>query len=236
MYGKNWDQYYVRTYGSGKNKALWDVPVDQAIALDYQLFAKSLNPDLPIIDIGCGTGTQSVFLLNHYPRVLGVDVSAEAIKVARENHQIENLEFDILDVTDTAQARFISKKIGPANIYMRGVLHQILDQHLPAFRQTIQTLLGTSGTMYCIEVSDQIRAHFKQENEKFSSLPERLRQVFISNLPPKGLSVQTLPSFFPPQEFDILSSGEAKLNTNICYSDGEAIFIPAIFGLVKHCR
>lgn len=233
MYGKNWDQYYIRTYRLQKTKALWDVPVEQAIELDHKRFKKYLSEDLPIIDIGCGTGTQSRYLLQYFTNVLGVDVAAEAIRVAKENYQLPGLVFDTFDVTDVDKAKSIEKKLGPSNIYMRGVLHQILEADLDHFRESIRTLLGATGTMYCIEVSDQIRAHFSTENQQFSRLPERLKQVFISNLPPKGVSLESLPSFFPISDFNILQAGVGSLNTNLKYPDGNPIFIPATYCMVR---
>ncbi|MBR9919593.1 MAG: class I SAM-dependent methyltransferase [Bacteroidetes bacterium] len=235
MYGKNWDQYYIRTYGS-KKKALWDVPAEEAVGTDYTYFSSHLPSDLPILDLGCGTGTQSVFLSKHFPRVLGVDVSAEAVRIAQSKQHPDNIEFGVLDITDEAAVAQISAKMGDLNIYMRGVLHQILDEHLPAFQSAVKKLLGNRGRMYCVEVSDGIRDHFRVENGKFSELPERLRQVFISNLPPKGVSLEKLNHFFPKAYFQVISSGDAKLQTNLKYAGGEAIYIPAVFTLLENVR
>ena len=42
-YGKNWDLYYQRTYKKMKKKALWDVPVEEAVVEDRILFESYFN-------------------------------------------------------------------------------------------------------------------------------------------------------------------------------------------------
>jgi SAM-dependent methyltransferase len=232
MYGENWDQYYIRTYREGKSKALWDVPPEEAIARDFEQFRALLPADRPIIDLGCGTGTQSVFLAEHYPRVLAVDVAPEAIRVAKEHYSRSNLTFDILDATDLIKAQQLATEWGPSHIYMRGMLHQILEKDLPAFRTVLKTLLGNGSRLYCVEVSDRIREHFENTGGKFSELPKRLQQVFISNLPPRGLSLERLPYFFPKDEFGVIDAVDARLETNLKLSDGSAVYIPAVASCV----
>jgi len=232
-YQTNWDQYYQRTYRLQKKKALWDVNSALAVEDDFRLFSPYFDSAMPIIDLGCGTGTQSVFLAKHYPKVLGVDVAAEAITVAKANIDEANIEFDTLDVTDFKKAEQIHQVYGDTNLYMRGVLHQILEEDLPSFRQTIKTLMGKNGKMYCIEVSDQIRTYFDKSEGNFSRLPKRMQQVFISNLPPKGLSIDRINTYFPAEEFDVKTSGDTKLNTNIQFSDQEPIFIPAVHVILE---
>ena len=232
-YEKNWDQYYQRTYNVLKKKALWDVSPDEAVGADYSVFAPHFLDDLPIIDLGCGTGAQSQFLAQKYNQVVGVDVSPFAISVAKEEVKESNVAFDTMDATDVGKAREIHSKYGDLNIYMRGVLHQILEADQELFQQTILSLMGQKGKMYCVEVSDQIRTHFDESNSSFSRLPLRMRQVFISNLPPIGLSKNNVANYFPKDRFNVLQAEEAKLNTNISYIDGEQIYIPAISVLVE---
>ncbi|MEM1319725.1 MAG: class I SAM-dependent methyltransferase [Bacteroidota bacterium] len=232
-YGKNWDRYYQRTYRESNGKALWDVPADRAAERDLEVFEKELPTTLPIIDLGCGTGVQTVFLAQHYPAVLGVDASEEAIQIAREAYGGDSHQFGILDATDPKAAQAIHQELGDAHIYSRGVLHQLLKNDYEALIQTLRTLLGQKGRLYCMEVSDQIRAHFDASADDFSQLPERMRQVFLSDLPPRGLSLEGLSSFFPEDQFRILQSGPGRLLTNLNFSDGSPIYIPAVYAIIE---
>lgn len=46
-----------------------------------------------VLDIGCGTGRQSIFLANHGHRVVGIDISLEMIKIARSKNKYSNADF-----------------------------------------------------------------------------------------------------------------------------------------------
>ena len=237
MYGKNWDLYYQRTYKMLKKKALWDVSAEEAVMIDQKYFEKVFQRNLPLIDLGCGTGTQTVYLSSMYESVLGVDASSEAISVAREMYGgKEGIAFDVLDGTDMPKAKSIHDRFGDMNIYMRGVLHQIKEEDISAFRKSLRTLLGKQGHLYCIEVSDKIREHFNTSEGSFNKLPQRMQQVFISNLPPKGLSLSNISKYFPDDKFKVILSGEARLNTNIQYSNEVPIYIPAVFVLIQNAE
>lgn len=53
------------------------------------------------LDLGCGTGTNAIFLAQHGFQVVGVDFSARAIAIARERARRANvaIDFHIADVT-----------------------------------------------------------------------------------------------------------------------------------------
>lgn len=234
MYKKYWDTYYVNNFRKSDKGALWDVSPDEAAGRDGQLFQDYFLRSLPIIDLGCGSGTQSAFFAERYDKVLGVDVSEEAVKLATEMWDYPNLNFDTLDVTDHKKAQKIHEKLGDVNVYMRGVLHQILEEDLDSFQKTIQSLLGEKGSMFCIEVSQKIHDHFSQVKGGFSQLPAKMRQVFIANLPPKGLSVERIQNYFPKNEFEIQNLGDTFLATNLKLKDGTSIQIPAVYALIKN--
>jgi hypothetical protein len=165
--------------------------------------------------------------------VVGLDVSKEAIAIAKNEHHEKSVDFDVLDATDINKASIIHGKYGDANIYMRGVLHQILDEDRKAFQATLIHLMGNKGKLYCIEVADNIRNYFEQSNENFSQLPSSMRQVFLSNLPPKGLSLETIDDFFPSDRFQVSNCGKSYLSTNLSFSNKEVIQIPALYVMLK---
>lgn len=234
MYGKYWDQYYLNTYSKRKEKALWDVDADLAAALDLAAMQTYFQHPLPILDLGCGTGQQTAFLATKFERAVGVDVSSEAIKIAQKNYESQiNARFEVLDVTDTTGAVKLQQAEGYFNVYMRGLLHQIKEHDLPSFHQVMATLLGKHGRLFCVEVGTNIRAYFQQSSTPFSKLPARMQQVFLSNLPPRGLSTKNVQEYFPPDQFRILDHGEDALRTNLKFQDGSSIEIPAIFVAIE---
>ena len=58
----------------------WDVRPEQAAEIEYPLFRDWFTPLLPVIDLGCGTGTQSAWLIRHYSPIIGLDVSKAVIE------------------------------------------------------------------------------------------------------------------------------------------------------------
>lgn len=233
MYENNWNTYYRTNYLKSGRKALWDVPPARAVALDREQFEQHFDPSLPIVDLGCGTGEQAAYLRSLYAHVVGVDVSTVAVELARENHQQTGLEYEFLDATQPAMAEALHARIGEANVYMRGVLHQILPEHLPAFQSVLATLLGEGGSCFFNEVSSGIREYFTESSDRFAELPKRMQQVFISNLPPRGLSPSTVEIFFPGDTFKAQTVQQGKLETNLNFLTGQPIFIPSISGIVS---
>ncbi|NOQ64215.1 MAG: methyltransferase domain-containing protein [Methyloprofundus sp.] len=232
-YGINWDLFYQQTLNNNKTKALWDVPASLAAAKDFEQFKNDLTNDLPIIDLGCGTGTQSLFFAQFYPQVIGLDVSQQAIDYAEHNSAKKNISFDIFNGLDRHKAREIHQQWGDVHIYMRGVFHQILPSDQVNFIEVIKIFLGQQGKLFLCEVSDNIRTYFSQENgTSFSQLPTKLKAVFISHLPPRGVSLRDLTESFPERDFSIISMGNTQLYTNIKIKDSEPIFIPAVYAII----
>lgn len=231
-YGARWDQFYRNFDAHGETLPLWDVPPAAASALDYARFREYLNPELPLVDLGCGTGRQTAFLAEKYPLAIGLDVSARAIELATLQYGRSGLEFQLLGER-LEDFRQINHRLGDCNVYIRGVLHQIERSEFSYYREALILLMGTSGTLYFVEVADSIRAYLSGGSGSFSRLPGPIKRAFISNFPPQGLSLAGLPSTFPPHQFRVLAAGASELNTNIQFGADDPICIPAIYGVVR---
>lgn len=73
-------------------------------ALARQFLAADLRPGAKMLDAGCGTGGNSAWWLGQGP-VTGVDVSPEAIRLARANHPALNaLQGDLMELPLEDQA------------------------------------------------------------------------------------------------------------------------------------
>ena len=71
-----WDQFWGSVRATGpRGDVLWDSGDDHEMLGYVEQLKRQLNPDLPIVDVGCGNGTFSRRLAAHFPHVLGVDVS-----------------------------------------------------------------------------------------------------------------------------------------------------------------
>ncbi|MCF8236750.1 MAG: class I SAM-dependent methyltransferase [Saprospiraceae bacterium] len=233
-YGEYWDRFYHATYQQQPGgKALWDVPVHRSAALDLVEMDHTLPKELPLLDVGCGTGEIASFFTKHFPKVIGVDVAQGAIDIAIERQTDAHIDFKILDITDATSCLALSEQYGPLNIYIRGVMHQVEENHLPQYVNNLETLLGGKGVLYMIEVASGIRDHFLHHSEGYHKLPAAVQKIFISNLPPRGVTVEGIATHFPPNRFEILKSNPEKLFTNLQSPDGMEIYIPAVQAIIK---
>lgn len=232
-YKAQWDQFYASLPAGRDGRALWDVQPESAAGLDIEHFSAHFSRDLPLVDFGCGTGTQSAYLGRRWGRVLGMDVSGRAIEFATRAHRVPGLSFVAIDEEDPGLYRRLHGELGDMNVYVRGVLHQVLEVDRPGLVQSLKTLMGRSGRLYFIEVASGIREYFSDGPDRFSELPAIMQRTFLSHLPPAGLAEEDIPDVFPRSEFRLLETGTARLYTNIRFRNQEPIHIPAVFGIVE---
>ncbi|MEP0265768.1 methyltransferase domain-containing protein [Dokdonia sp.] len=230
--GLYWDQLY-RQLNASKEPALWDVKPSRAIEKDFCIFKPYFNSSLHLIDIGCGTGVQTLYLSKHYNNVTGIDASKKAILTAKQLANHQGLKFEVMDMLDTKTCIKTHKKVGDSNIYMRGVIHQIPYKHRTTFVQNLKILLGQQGAIFMIETALNIREFISKLVQNHSKIPQTLQNTLSSNFPPLGVSKKELLSWFPKEEYQLLSIQETSLKTNIVLNSGDFAELPAIYLLTK---
>jgi SAM-dependent methyltransferase len=233
MYTTHWNEFYRKTYLEGKSKALWDVGPERSVGRDYALFGPFMDHSLPMLDLGCGTGAPSAWLAAHFNRVIGVDAAQSAVDLAQQTFPLDNLDFRCVDMADPKACDVLRQEHGDLHLYMRGVLHQIREEDKPTFIRNLRTLMGKRGVLYFIEVAADIRRYFEEASPEFHKLPAAVQSVFISNLPPEGVSTDDVPRLFPSEHFEVLDHGQAGLYTNLSLPDGTQITIPAVYAIIR---
>lgn len=230
MYGKFWDAFYQKTYSAGK--ALWDVPPEESVLEDYEVFSPAFKQVGTVLDIGCGTGEQSKFLGGLYTKVIGVDAAPRAIEIANASDHPPNVQFQVGDLSDGAFIDGLRSQFGDMNVYMRGVLHQIRQPDREKVAGNLLQLIGDKGALYLIEVGRNIKEYFRSASNSFHELPEAVQETFISNLPPHGVDGSEIAALFCREGYQLRRQGSGFLNTNLLLRDGTPVKIPAVFGLI----
>jgi 2-polyprenyl-3-methyl-5-hydroxy-6-metoxy-1,4-benzoquinol methylase len=94
-YKGQWNSYWGAVQHTGPHgEVLWDNLPEHAAAEDLQRFLAHIDPNLPMLDLGCGNGRQSRFLAGHFKKVIGVDVAPAAVARAEQESDSEaNLEY-----------------------------------------------------------------------------------------------------------------------------------------------
>jgi cyclopropane fatty-acyl-phospholipid synthase-like methyltransferase len=121
------------------------------------------------LDLGCGTGTHSIYLAQHGWKVVGVDFSPKAIALAREkaNHAGVNIDFRIADVSR------IDGLVGPFDFALDVGCFHGLDVAGQARYVAQLTRLMRSGGKFLLWAFDR-PAPF----EDYGILPEVVEQLF----------------------------------------------------------
>ncbi|WP_030040777.1 class I SAM-dependent methyltransferase, partial [Streptomyces resistomycificus] len=82
-YREAWEGFW-REAPAEQGAVFWDAEPILTAGAHLALFEPQLaEHGLPLVDLGCGNGTQTRFLADRFPRVLGVDLSAAALDHAR---------------------------------------------------------------------------------------------------------------------------------------------------------
>jgi SAM-dependent methyltransferase len=110
--------------------------------------------DLPVVDIGCGNGRFSRLLAPSLPQVLGIDVSAHAVRIAEEESgDVPNVRYRVLDASAAGTGKQLSDELGEANVFMRGVLHVFDAEQRQRAVENLRDIIGQRGVVYFSETN-----------------------------------------------------------------------------------
>ncbi|MGZ8382273.1 MAG: class I SAM-dependent methyltransferase, partial [Nitrospira sp.] len=96
-YLTSWESFWSTATGAS-GEIFWDADPAHAAQQDLALFKGIADPQLPLIDLGCGNGTQTRFLANHFAKVIGTEIAPAAVKLAERTNGAANVTYRVLDV------------------------------------------------------------------------------------------------------------------------------------------
>jgi len=210
-----WDAYWGETRTIARSsypeaRPIWDSDPEAGVIVDLPRFAGLMNPDLPIVDFGCGNGTQTPTLARHFERVIGTDVSTDAVRLAAEINGANNIIYQTLDALRLDEVEAFHAKFGDVNLYVRTVLHQFNPDERSLFGAGLRTLIGKRGTMYLIELGSQSPAYFGhwiQEN----GIPQKLHRVISKGITPGPVGRADVEAILPSSAYEVVSDGECTI-------------------------
>lgn len=153
-YKNAWEGFWSEASGE-PGSVFWDAEPALTAGLHLALYEPHVDhPGLTLLDLGCGNGTQTLFLADRFPKVLGVDLSSAAIELARRQDKQGDALFRVIDAVDGDQVARLHAELGDANVYMRGVLHQCDPEDRQPLVDTIATLVGERGRAFVVELAE----------------------------------------------------------------------------------
>ncbi|SFW75484.1 Methyltransferase domain-containing protein [Amycolatopsis australiensis] len=232
--GQVWEAYWT-DLPDRAGAAFWDCEPADGAAAHAELFKAHFDPQLPLVDLGCGNGTQTKYLAGLYDRVVGVDIAEAALKRARAENPAANVAYELLDVLDDAAVRAFHERHGDVNIYLSGVIHQLPVDRRVACTRNLAVLAGTRGCVFDQELTPASYTYMQRLiADPANDLPklERVSIYFGIGLQPAAGEAE-LETVYEQAGFTITEGGELRLRTTETLADGANLDLPTHYVIAR---
>ncbi|WP_405728498.1 class I SAM-dependent methyltransferase [Streptomyces sp. NBC_00028] len=231
-YREAWEGFW-REAPEEPGAVFWDAEPALTVGLHLALFEPQLtDPGLPLVDLGCGNGTQTRFLADRFPHVLGVDLSEAAVEHARHADPAGQAGYRVLDAAEKGEAESLHAELGDANVYVRGVLHQCEPDDRQPFVDGLAALLGERGRAFLVELSESAKPVLLGLAQSPTGPPPKLAPIFRHGIAPGEVSDAAVPEYLRAAGLTVLANGELPLTTTEYTPDGARIELPSKWQVV----
>lgn len=226
-YQEAWEGFWREAPG-GQGSVFWDAEPTLTVARHLALFEPYLfDPGLPLVDLGCGNGTQTRFLADRFPHVVGADLSAAALDHARRADPAGRASYRQLDAADKDETQGLHAELGDVNVYVRGVLHQCQADDRQPLVNGIATLIGDRGRAFLVEPSEAAGALLRSLTASPAGPPAKVAAVFRHGIAPGRMADDAVPEFLTAAGLTLAASGTGPLTTTEYAPDGSRIELPS---------
>ncbi|HSU46445.1 MAG TPA: class I SAM-dependent methyltransferase [Arthrobacter sp.] len=239
-----WDRYWAGITATGPGgEVLWDSGSNHEFEGYQDSLLRHLDPALPVVDTGCGHGSFTRALAGIFPRVIGVDVSPNAVDRARaESAGIRNATFEARDMTAKGAAAALAESFDldadGANVFIRGVLHVLDQAHQAAMVENLRILAGSRGTVFMAETNFHGNPvdYVTHLGATPRGIPAPL-ELAIRGLPMPGhFGPEDRERVFPASAWELLEDGHVAIETNPMTGVPGQDRVPGYFAVVRPRR
>jgi SAM-dependent methyltransferase len=238
-----WDLFWSKVQTTGAaGDVLWDSGSDSEMQGYVDRLTLHLDPALPIVDVGCGNGSFTRRLAEHFPYAVGVDVSAHAVqRAAAESAGTANVSFAVRDMTDPGSGGRLADGLeGPggtagANVFIRGVLHVLNERDRGALAENVRSIAGRRGRVFLAETDFRGNAleYVSHLGATHRSIPAPLEGA-IRGLPMPGhFGPRERKLAFPADRWELIEDGPTMIETVPLSDPARADLIPGYFAVLK---
>ncbi|MET7766731.1 class I SAM-dependent methyltransferase [Streptomyces sp. NPDC005355] len=231
-YRQAWESYWRNTSDT-PGEAIWDADPSLTAAPHLELLTPHMDPSLPIVDLGCGNGTQTRYLASRFERALGVDLSSAAVEHARRADTEGAAEFRQLNLTDAAGVRELHDRLGDVNVYMRAVIHQSDAPDRRPVAEAVAELVGQRGRAFVAELTEESKTVLGELAQGPDGPPPKLRRVLDHGLRPADAADTEVPELLAAVGLDVLAEGPTALAQTERWADGSRVELPARWFVVR---
>lgn len=238
---KAWDSYWAGITATGAGgEVLWDSGSDHEFLGYKDSLLRYLDPELPVVDTGCGHGSFTRALAGTFPRVVGVDVSPHAVARAQaESGEAGNIAFEARDMTAEGAGAALADSINAgedgANVFIRGVLHVLDPAHQTALVKNLHVLAGRRGTVFMAETNFHGNPveYVSHLGATTRGIPAPL-ELAIRGLPMPGhFGPEERERAFPASAWELLEDGHVAIETNPATGVHGQDRVPGYFAVVR---
>ncbi|MGC5566737.1 class I SAM-dependent methyltransferase [Streptomyces sp. FR-108] len=231
-YREAWEGFWQEA-SAERGAVFWDAEPALTVGVHLGLFEPHLTArGLPLVDLGCGNGTQTRFLADRYPRVIGADLSAAALDHARLADPAGQAHYRLVDAAEQAEAETLHAEIGDVNVYMRGVLHQCEPADRQSLVDGLATLVGDRGRAFLVEPAEAAGVMLRDLAQGPGGPPAKLAPVLRHGIAPGEVADAAVPEYVRAAGLVVVASGELPLVTTECRADGSRIELPSLWMVV----
>lgn len=230
-YTEAWERFWSST-PEEPGAAIWDCDPALSAKPHLELLEPFLDTSLPLIDLGCGSGTTTRFLAQRFDRVVGVDLSVAAVERARRADPRSSAEFRQLDAADPVAVERLHEELGDANVYLRAVIHQSEPSARPDVANAVASLTGGSGRAFVAELRAVARKVLAQAALTPDGPPPKLARVFEHGLTPAEVEDGVVAELLRSAGLSVLGGGEIDMVMTEHRQDGTRIDLPAVWLVV----
>ena len=236
--GLAWDRFWAGIQRTGADgEVIWDTASTEELDRVRAHALEHMARDLPVIDIGCGNGRFSRLLAGSFPKVLGIDISAHAVRRAEEESgEVDNVTYRVLDASAASAGQRLFEELGEANVFMRGVFHVFDVKQRERAVANLRDIVGRRGTVYFAETNypgdplDQLVT----QGATATAMPEPLRKCIAAGIkPPRHFGEVQLAALFPPAYWETLKSGPMTMHGVPLTTTGDFEPIPSFYAIVR---
>lgn len=232
-----WEGYWRGIHTTGRSgDVLWDSGSQAENAQYSDTLVTHFDPALPVIDVGCGNGTYTRWLAGLFPSVLGIDVSTGAVELARrEAEGVQNADFMVLDAAGVGAGERLLERMGPANVFVRGVFHVLKPDQQTSLAANLRTVVGSSGRLFLAETNfpGSSLAYLQQLGATRRSMPRQLQSA-LENLPRPGhFGAEERHGTFSDSDWQLIADGPVNIEVIPMNSTGLSQQVPGYFALLS---
>lgn len=226
-YREAWEGFWSEA-PQEQGSVFWDAEPALTVGVHLALFEPYLvEPGLPLVDLGCGNGTQTRFLADRFRHVVGADLSGAALDHARHADPAGQARYRQLDAVEKAETQALHAELGDANVYLRGVLHQCEPDDRRPFVDGLATLVGERGRAVLVELSEAARPVLLGLAQSTEGPPPKLAPVFRHGIAPGEVADDAVLEYLHAAGLTVLADGELPLVTTEYAPDGTRLELPS---------